>query len=76
MKKLEERKEALAKEYEALGKENQKLNEEGKKINQRLSEIRAKQLSLKGAYDEIISLIDKPEAKGTPDNPIVHPKKK
>lgn len=51
--RLEERKIAIENEFAALKQENDDLLEKGKFINKRLSEIRARQSQLQGAYKEV-----------------------
>jgi hypothetical protein len=57
MMKLEERKIELEKEFKTLAIENEKLIENGKTLNKRMSEIRARQLELRGAFAEVSKLL-------------------
>lgn len=70
--KLEERKVALEAEFNALGEELQKLVEQGKTLNRRVNEIQARQVEIRGGFQEVNSLLgDEPK-----EVPVEEPKKK
>lgn len=56
--KLETRKAEIQKEFDALNGEFKKLNEQGAEIDRRLSEIRAAQIRLQGAFSEVTKSLE------------------
>ena len=60
---LKARKAALQEEFDTVTSEIKTLSEEGSKLNKRLSELRARQVQISGAYQEVKNLLDTPKKK-------------
>lgn len=54
---LKARKKVLEDEFNQLNNEKDKLVEQGKVMNRRLSEIQARQLELRGSYQEVSTML-------------------